>query len=81
MRNHEKRLQRIFPRNLRTARIRRGLSQGELSEILGLNEYAISHYERGACLPSLANLCKLADALNVPAGYLIGDIVPLSAVR
>ena len=62
----------IFPDRLRTARERRGLSQGKLAERTGLQASAVSHFETGSRKPSFDNLKRLADALNVTTDYLLG---------
>jgi transcriptional regulator with XRE-family HTH domain len=55
---------------LRDCRELRGLSQTELAERTGLKPSAISHFETGQRAPSLANLIRLADALDVPLDTL-----------
>jgi transcriptional regulator with XRE-family HTH domain len=55
---------------LRDCRELRGLSQSELAERTGLKPSAISHFETGQRAPSLANLVRLADALDVPLDTL-----------
>ena len=62
----------FFPRRLRAARKHRRLSQGELAERSGLQASAISHFERTDRKPSLENLRRLSDALNVSTDYLVG---------
>ena len=62
----------IFPDRLRTARERRGLSQGQLAERAGLQASAVSHFETGGRKPSFDNLKRFADALNITTDYLLG---------
>jgi len=62
----------IFPRRLRAAREMRQLSQVELAERAGLQQAAVSHYESGARRPSLRNLRRLSEALEVTTDYLVG---------
>ena len=62
----------FFPRRLRAARKHRRLSQGELANRSGLQASAISHFERTDRKPSLENLRRLAEALNVSTDYLLG---------
>ena len=62
----------LFPRRLRAARKHRRLSQGELAGRSGLQASAISHFERTDRKPSLDNLRRLAEALNVSTDYLLG---------
>ncbi|MFA5168256.1 MAG: helix-turn-helix transcriptional regulator [Candidatus Omnitrophota bacterium] len=49
------------------------LSQSEFSKKTGLTPAAISQFESGEREPSLDSLRKLAEGLNVPVGYLVGE--------
>ena len=78
----------IFSKRLNAARRMRGLSQCDLAERTGLKQVAISFFETGRRSPSLGNLKRLADALEVTTDYLMGrsdfaerppDIVPESS--
>jgi transcriptional regulator with XRE-family HTH domain len=62
----------IFSKRLNAARHMRGLSQCDLAAKTGLKQVAISFFETGRRLPSLGNLKRLADALEVTADYLMG---------
>jgi transcriptional regulator with XRE-family HTH domain len=64
--------QPIFPRRLRAAREMRGLSQAELAERTRLQQAAVSHYEGGTRRPSLRNLRRLSEGLEVTIDYLVG---------
>jgi transcriptional regulator with XRE-family HTH domain len=66
------RSQGIFPLRLRAARDLRELSQLELAARAHLQQAAVSHYESGARRPSLRNLRRLAEALEVTTDYLVG---------
>lgn len=46
-------------------RNKKGLSIGELSEIVGLSKQSISLYERSLRTPSVANAMKICSALNI----------------
>lgn len=61
-----------FEGRLETIRKIRGLSQSDLSKLTGLQPSAISHFECGRRKPSISNLVKLADALDVQTDYLLG---------
>ena len=50
----------------------RALSQLELGERALLQQAAVSHYESGARRPSLRNLRRLSEALEVTTDYLVG---------
>jgi len=62
----------LFSRRLRAARAMRGLSQANLAERTRLQQTAVSHYESGTRRPSLRNLRRLAEALEVTTDYLVG---------
>ena len=62
----------IFSKRLNAARRMRGLSQCDLAEKTGLKQVAISFFETGRRSPSLGNLERLADALEVTTDYLMG---------
>lgn len=62
----------IFPRRLRAAREMRELSQLDLAERARLQQAAVSLYESGTRRPSLRNLRRLSEALEVTTDYLIG---------
>jgi transcriptional regulator with XRE-family HTH domain len=62
----------IFPQRLRAAREMRQLSQLELAERARLQQAAVSLYEGGARRPSLRNLRRLSEALEVTTDYLVG---------
>jgi transcriptional regulator with XRE-family HTH domain len=62
----------IFPRRLRAAREMRELSQLDLAERARLQQAAVSLYESGTRRPSLRNLRRLSEALEVTTDYLVG---------
>lgn len=61
-----------FSRRLREAREIRHLSQSDLAGRARLQQTAVSHYESGTRRPSLRNLRRLSEALEVTTDYLIG---------
>lgn len=54
-------------------RTERGLSQEEFAEKAGLDRTYISGLERGKRNPSFLALERLAKALEIPAGELLGE--------
>ncbi len=70
----------IFPERLRTAREKRGLSQGDLANRARFQASAISHFETGTRRPSFDNLRRLADALEVTTDYLLGRVTDAQAL-
>lgn len=57
---------------LRLARERRGLSQKEIAEHLGITPQAYGYYERGERKPGAENLRKIANLLDISVDYLLG---------
>jgi transcriptional regulator with XRE-family HTH domain len=57
---------------LRSARERHGLTQIELSRLLGVTQTLAGQWERGYKDPSLANLKELSRALRVSLPWLLG---------
>lgn len=48
----------------------RGLSQGQLADILGISRQAVSKWESGQSSPDTLNLIRLADVLDTEVEYL-----------
>ena len=61
---------KLFSDRLRELREKRGISQQKLSELAGLNRNYVSDVERGRRNPCLANIVKLAEALDVAPAEL-----------
>lgn len=55
-------------------RERQGKSQSDVAKASGLQVSAVSHFECGRRVPTLANLVKMADALGVSLDALAGRI-------
>ena len=62
----------VFPERLKKARELRSLTQADLARRAEFDPSAVSHFEAGSRKPSLDNLRKLADALDVTTDYLVG---------
>ena len=65
-----------FKDRLNEALIMRGIKPAELARLSGVNEGAISQYRKGAYKANQYNLEKIANALNVPIPWLMGNDVP-----
>ncbi|MVM34214.1 helix-turn-helix domain-containing protein [Spirosoma sp. HMF4905] len=57
---------------IREARIKKGLSQLELAQILGVTKAAVSGYETGRQNLTLGTLQKIATALDTPLSIKLG---------
>lgn len=61
-----------FNENLKVERERRGYSQKEMSELIGVAKSTYSLYESGNREPNVMTIKKIADVLNVTADRLLG---------
>jgi len=60
-----------FGKKLKEVRLKKKLSQGDVSRILGVHRSYISGLERGRRNPSLLTVQKIAKALGVSAKDLL----------
>jgi len=60
-----------FGMKLREVRLKKKLSQGDISRILGVHRSYISGLERGVRNPSLLTVRKVAKALEIKSSDLI----------
>ena len=70
-----------FGENLRKLRKERKLSMDALAEKAGTSKQVLSRYENGERVPKISMVQKLADALGVSIGNLIGETVEVSIPR
>jgi transcriptional regulator with XRE-family HTH domain len=61
----------IFAENLKTCRLRAGLSQEALGTAAGLHRTEVSLLERGGRDPRLSTVVRMARALGVPSSRLL----------
>ncbi|MGN0537910.1 MAG: helix-turn-helix domain-containing protein [Acutalibacteraceae bacterium] len=59
--------------NIRELRIKKGLSQTELANQIGVGQSMIGHIERGAKIPSLIVALDLAKALGCTVEEMCAD--------
>ena len=63
----------VVARRLKEARMRAGLSQGQLGVGAGMDKFSasarISQYEHGKHMPDLQTLTRLASVLRMPVPY------------
>lgn len=65
-----------FNENLKEARIKRGYSQKEVAEAIGVAKSTYSLYESGSREPNVQTIKKISDILNTTADTLLGLNVP-----
>ena len=61
-------------KRIREARLRSGLSQQQLANVIGVSDKTISAYEVGRVDPPLDALDKLSTATAHPINYFLGDV-------
>ena len=57
---------------IKKARKEKGLTQSDLASMLGVKRSVISKYENGSIEPSLTQIEKIAELLDVTPSFLIG---------
>lgn len=62
----------MYTERLLLAREKRGMSQKELSEIVGLKQQQYARYEKGINIMPITHLKKICIALNISADYILG---------
>lgn len=67
-----KKFSKKFGRNIKAARRKRGLTQTELAEMIGVIPQTISSYECGRTEPELIRLLLISNVLATP----IDDLIP-----
>jgi len=65
--------QRPVHARIKKLRGRRGLTQGQLAEMVGTDKGSVCHWERGNYAPNGESLRRLASALGVTIDDLYGD--------
>ena len=62
-----------FAKRVKEQRIKKGLSQPQLAEDIGLTKQTISSWERGVRRPDFETMNKLAQYFGVNMAYLVGQ--------
>lgn len=60
-------------RKIKRARTQLEMTQGQLAEILGIENVTLSRIETGSQSPSLERLQQISEALRVPLQSLVAD--------
>ncbi len=61
----------LFGARLRQLRIERGMTQEDVSKILGCTQSLVSHYEAGIAYPSVLRLVDFSSLYLVSLDYLL----------
>lgn len=71
--NHmEVRMLEFMSKSIVVQRKKRGLTQEELAEQLGVSSAAVSKWERGISTPEVSMVCKMADCFEISVDELLG---------
>ncbi|MDO4312373.1 MAG: helix-turn-helix transcriptional regulator [Eubacteriales bacterium] len=62
-----------FGEKVKELRIRKGLSQKQLGEKMGIRQQTVAQYEKAIEQPKLATVRKISNALDVTIGELVTD--------
>jgi len=62
----------MLAERIKSERTKKGLSQVELSKIVGVTQQAVGKWEKGKALPDPAIINQLADIFGVTTDYLFG---------
>jgi transcriptional regulator with XRE-family HTH domain len=61
-----------FGERIKKIRLQRGMTQGELAEVIGISEATLSRYEHNLRTSRWIYLVKMADLLGTSVDYLLG---------
>ena len=70
-----------FHEKLKVLRKKKGLTQQEVADKIGINRPSYSNWEKGRREPSFENLSMLACIFDVAIDYLLGDYLEISKER
>lgn len=65
-----------FGERLKSARERRGFTQEQLAEAVGMHAGRISDYESGRIVPQLEKAARMAGVLEITLDELVGGVTP-----
>lgn len=62
----------LIGRRIKELRIKKGLSQQQLGEIVGVTKVSVCGYENGSRVPSLETFEQMAELFGTTTDYLLG---------
>lgn len=66
-------IERLVGNRIKSRLEKLGMTQKELAVRTGISEAGICRYIQGKRTPTLSNAKRIADALDVKIGYLVGE--------
>lgn len=64
---------KVFPQRLKELRLKKGLTQQEIADLVHVNRVTYTNWEKGNREPNFETLLKLASILNTTTSYLLGE--------
>lgn len=64
----------MFEKMLKECRERKGYTQKELAELVGVTQAAIAQFELGSTLPNIKTAVRLAEILGVTCEQLVKGV-------
>ncbi len=61
-------------KNLKALRNKKGISQQQLSDVIGVTQQSINKYENHSVEPDISTLIKIADYFETTIDYLVGRL-------
>ena len=68
----------MIGKRVRELRVKKGLSQQDLGNAIGVTKVTVCGYESGTRIPNLEKLIKLADTLGTSTDYLLGREIAIT---
>jgi len=62
---------------IKRMRMRHGISQQQLGDLIGVTKVSVCGYETGTRTPNVETLESIADAFGISIDYLLGREVPI----
>ena len=63
----------MLGKNLKDLRIKKGVTQDDMAELLNIKRQTYSAYERGVSLPDVTSLLKMAEFFGVSVDEILGN--------
>lgn len=67
----------LIGKRIKDMRLKMGMNQQQLGDLLGVTKVSICGYENGTRTPGLDTFCKMADIFNTTTDYLLGKEIAI----
>lgn len=65
----------MFEKNVKNLREKKGYSQKELADLVGVSQSAIAQFELGSTLPNIKTAVRLAEILGTTCEQLVKEFI------